>query len=254
MDKLIKPGRIMFATGILALGIICFIHRDFIIGRPPAWPVNFTFNPELAYISAAVLMMAAIAILLGKKGGPAALLIAALILLLSVSRHSPSFMNDWPNGYKTFALVGGALIIAVSFFKNDDHITQRLRVSQRWKNGLLVVGTVLVAVFLIACGFAHFKWAQGVQNMVPGYIPFHLFWTYFCGVCLFAGGAGILIPQTRSLAALLSGIMILGWFILLHVPAFLANPNNPSDRMGVCESFAFSGILFVLAGIARVGK
>ena len=244
----------MFATGILALGIICFIYRDFIIGRPPAWPAKFTVYPELTYISAAVLIMAGIAILFERKAGPAALLIATLILLLSVSRHLPSFMIDWVNGYKAITFVGGALIIAASFFKDDHHITQRFRVNERWEKGLLVTGTILLAVFLIACGFAHFKWAQGVQNFVPAYIPFHLFWTYFCGVCLFAGGAGILIPQTKSLAALLSGIMILGWFILLHVPAFLANPNNPSDRMGVCESFTFSGILFVLAGIVPKKK
>jgi len=241
----------MFAAGMLALGILCIVYRDFIIGRPPAWPAKFTVNPALAYLSAAVLIIAAIAILFKRKAGPAALLIATLILLLSVSRHIPSFMTDWVNAYKAMAFFGGALIIAASFFRDDDHITPRLRVNEGWKKGFLVAGTILLAVFLIACGFAHFKWAQGVQYFIPGYIPFRLFWTYFCGVCLLAGGAGLLIPQTRSLAALLSGIMIFGWFILLHIPVLLANPNNPSDRMGVCESFIFSGILFVLAAITR---
>lgn len=223
---------------------------DFIIGRPPAWPATFTVNPALGYISTAVLIFAAIAILFKRKAGAAALLIAILILLLSVSRHLPTFMNDWPNAYKTVALFGGTLIIAASFFSDDDHITSRLRVNERWQKGMLVAGTISLAVFLIACGYAHIKWAQGVQNLIPGYIPFHLFWTYFCGVCLLAGGAGLLIPQTKSLAALLSGIMILGWFILLHIPLLLANPNDKSDRMGVFESFIFSGILFVLAAIS----
>jgi len=172
--------------------------------------------------------------------------------LLSVSRHLPHFMNDWVNGYKAIALFGGALIIAASFFREDDRITSRFRVNERWERRLLFTGTILLAMFLIACGYAHFKWAEGVQNFVPGYIPSHLFWTYFCGVCLLAGGAGILIPRTRSLAALLSGIMILGWFILKHIPDFWANPNDPSDRMAVCESFIFSGILFELAGKVKV--
>jgi hypothetical protein len=37
MNTLLKPGRIIFATGLLALGVICFISKDFIVGRPPAW-------------------------------------------------------------------------------------------------------------------------------------------------------------------------------------------------------------------------
>jgi hypothetical protein len=44
--------------------------------------------------------------------------------------------------------------------------------------------------------------------------------------------------------------MILAWFFLFHIPRFVANTNDASDRMGVCESFIFSGVLFVLAGLA----
>ena len=98
----------MFATGILALSILCIINKDFIVGRPPAWPATFTINPALAYISAAMLIVACIAIFFNRKGELFALLIAMLILLLSVSRHLQHFMNDWVNAYKTMALFGGA--------------------------------------------------------------------------------------------------------------------------------------------------
>jgi hypothetical protein len=43
--------------------------------------------------------------------------------------------------------------------------------------------------------------------------------------------------------------MIAGWFVLLHIPRFIANTSDPSDRMGLFESFTFVGIFFVLAGI-----
>jgi uncharacterized membrane protein YphA (DoxX/SURF4 family) len=102
---------------------------------------------------------------------------------------------------------------------------------------------------VIVCGYAHFKFAEFVENLIPDYIPFHLFWTCFAGICLLAGGIGLLIPTTRKLAALLSGILVLGWFLLLHILRFLANTNDVSDRMGVCESFIFVGIFFVLAGM-----
>ena len=119
MDKLLKPGRIIFAAGIIALAALCFIAKDFIVGRPPAWPTGFDVNPLLAYVSGSILVIASLFVLLDKKAGVAALVIAALIFILSVLRHLPHFMEDWANTYKSLALFGGALIIASSFFKEE---------------------------------------------------------------------------------------------------------------------------------------
>ena len=101
----------------------------------------------------------------------------------------------------------------------------------------------------IAGGYAHFKFASFVIDYIPAYIPFHVFWTYFCGICLFAGGIGLLIPPLSKWAALFSGIMLSGWFVLLHIPRFIANMNDASDRMGLFESFTLAGIFFTLAGV-----
>lgn len=240
MNRLVQNGRIMFSAGIIGLAILCIIFKDFIVGRPPAWPAGFDVNPALAYISATLLIIAAIAIIGKQKALPASLTIAALVLLLSVLRHLPHFMDDWGNSFKSMGIFGGALIVGSTFIKQD---------SDKAKKNLVSIGTILLAAFFISMGYAHFKFADFVMAFIPGYIPLHWFWAYLCGVCLFAGGIGILIPATRKWAALLSGIMLLGWFLLLHIPRFLANTNDASDRMGLFESFAFSGIFFVLAGI-----
>ena len=243
MNKLIKPGRNIFATGIIMLGILCILSKDFIVGRPPSWPLAWQVNPVLAYLSASILMIAAMAIVVNKKTRTAALCIAILIFLLPVLRHLPHFMNDWLNAYKSMALFGGALIVASSAAESN-----RIQ-SPGINRGYLLAGSVLLAVFFIAAGYAHFKFAAFVKDFIPAYIPFRMFWTYFCGICLIAGGTGLLIPQARKWAALLSGVMVLGWFILLHIPRFLSNVNDASDRMGLFESFTFAGIFFVLAGV-----
>jgi uncharacterized membrane protein len=254
MNKLIKPGRIIFAAGIAALGILCFISKDFIVGRPPEWPSGLNVNPALAYISGAALVIAAIAILFKKKAGSAALLIAGLIFFLSVPRHLPQFMDDWLNAYKSLALFGGSLIIASSFFVDDGDVNTESSNNKILKKNFVVIGCILLAVFFIVGGYAHFKFAKFVNAFIPEYIPFHSFFTYFCGICLFAGGAGLLIPATKKWAALLSGIMIAGWFILLHIPRFFANTDDVSDRLGLFESFTFAGIFFVLAGVLAEKK
>src|SRR5262245_12778079 len=103
MNTLLKPGRLIFATGMLALGVVCFIAKDFIVGRPPAWPESLHVNPILAYVSGSLIILAALAIIANKKGGHAALLIAILIFFLAILRHAPAFMNDWLNAYKAMA-------------------------------------------------------------------------------------------------------------------------------------------------------
>src|SRR5271170_1926305 len=97
MSKLIIPGRIIYCAGIIGLAVLCMISKDFIIGRPPEWPIGFKINPSLAYISGVILIIAAIAIILNKKAILAAFLISALIFFFSVLRHLPNFMNDWLN-------------------------------------------------------------------------------------------------------------------------------------------------------------
>jgi uncharacterized membrane protein YphA (DoxX/SURF4 family) len=255
MSKLIIPGRIIYATGIIALAVLCLISKDFIIGRPPGWPVGFKINPALAYISCIVLIIAAIAIILKRKARLAAFLIAALIFFFSVLRHLPNFMNDWVNAYKSLALLGGSLIIASSFLGQDVTIGSGFKANERLREVLITIGCIFLAAFFFASGYAHFKFAGFVESFIPSYIPFHAFWTYFCGISLLAGGVGLLLPQTRRPAALLSGIMVMGWFLLLHIPRFISNINDASDRMGLCESFTFVGIFFVLAGItSKIGE
>ena len=249
MNKLIIPGRFIYSTGIIALAVLDIVSKDFIVGRPPAWPAGFKINPALAYISGVVLIVAAVAIIIKKKARFAAFLISALIFFFSVLRHLPNFMNDWANAYKSLALVGGSLIIAASFPARDLTIDSGFKTNERLRAVLITTGCLFLAAFFIVCGYAHFKFADFLESFIPSYIPFHVFWTYFCGICLFAGGVGLLIPRTRRPAALLSGFMVLGWFLLLHIPRFFANINDASDRMGLCESFTLVGIFFVLAGI-----
>jgi uncharacterized membrane protein len=243
MFNLVKAGRAMFAAGIMALGMLCIVYKDFVVGRPPAWPASFHVNPALGYISGTMLIVCAIAIFVNRYVAQAALCIGALILLFSVFRHLFTLTDTWINAFKSIALLGSCLIIAAG----KNHSTSVLPALQN--NKLFLTGVCMLASFLLIGGYAHFKYAAFVDTLIPAYIPFHPFWTYFCGICLFAAGAGLLIPAARRLAALLSGIMITGWFFLLHIPRFLADTGNTSDELGVFESFAFAGVCFCVAGL-----
>lgn len=249
MHKLIPIGRKMFACGIIGLGLLCFIYLDFMIGRPPANPAWFSIPPVLTCIIAAISILAGSALLINKGGAWGALIIAFLLLFFSASLHLPDIMNSWLNSFKALALFGGALLAACSFSEEGSGGPPTFMSGRNVIDTIVLTGSLLLALFFVGGAYAHIKFADFVTDFIPEYIPFRKFFTYFCAACLFAGGIGILIRPVRKWAALLSGTMLTGWFFLLHIPRLMANINDASDRMGLCESFAFAGIFFCLAGM-----
>jgi len=244
----------MFALGLIGLASLGFMTNDFIVGRPPAWPADFGGKEAFSLVLNVLLVAGCVAIIFQRQGAFAALMTAAIIFTFSfLIRYIPAIVKADPkeilwniNAYKTLALIGGSLIVGISFLRSN---------SPRSGKIFLVIGTIFLSLFFIMSGLAHFKFANFIiDGLMPSYIPFHPFWTYFCGIALIAGGIGIQIYPLRKIAALLVGIMIAGWFLLLHIPRFFTNINDPSDQMGLCESFAFAGIMFVLYGLFKVKK
>jgi uncharacterized membrane protein len=249
MKKLIRPGQIIFATGIIALGVLQFFAKDFIVGRPPdvQWANSIPGKQAWAFASGILLIIGGLSIILKRNASAAAFFLGIFIFIFSfLCRHLPHLFSVtsaedaiWQiNAYKTLALCGGAFIIAGSFHERSNKVQ-------------LTLNCILLALFFIISGFAHFKFDDFIINgFIPAYIPFHPFWTYFCGIALIAGGVGLLVKQTRKWAAALTGLMILLWFFLLHIPRASYTPHDYGEWMGVCESFTFSGILFTLAGLS----
>lgn len=252
------PGRIMFALCIISLGVLQFFAGDYIVGRPPspAWSADIPGKLIWAYVSGTLLIIAGLAIVFKIRGTFASLFIAALIIVASFFLRNLPMMTTvskaedliWfhLNAYKALALAGGGMIVAASLFKESNYDSAGILKNKN----LIGTGCFLLALWFIIAGMAHFKFYELVANgFIPSYIPAQSFWTYFTGVALLAGGVGLLIKPVRKWAAFLSGVMILLWFFLLHIPRASNTPKEYSEWMGVFESFGFSGICFVLAGL-----
>jgi len=253
--KLIQPGRIIFALGIISLGVLQFFARDYVLGRPPAlaWPAWAAAMPgKLAwvYLSGCLVIFAGLAIIFNKKAGLAAIFVGVLFLAYSFLIRHLTAMSDTGNGYKSLALGGGAFIIAASLFEKKKPGSGNSLIN----NNLVLTGCLFISLFFFWAGIAHFKFDEFVINFIPAYMPFRTFWAYFCGIALLAGASGHIFYKTRKLAAALSGLMILLWFILLHIPRTVQAPQDFTEWMGVFESFSFSGILFALAGLSSKEK
>lgn len=252
MDRLIPVGRLFFAIGLVAFGVMQFIYGDFVAGRAPAWPEGVPGRLVWAYASGAFLVAAGAAIVSGKGGRPMALAAGTVIFAWALLRNLPLAAADsvlggtWTLAGKSLVCFGGAFAVAGSLPTVAGG--GRLRGFVNTRDGFLLLGRVCLSYFLIACGIQHFMFEAFVATLVPAWIPGAYFWTYFAGVALIAGGVGMLLPPTARLAALLSGLMIFLWVFMLHVPRAMSGLHDVRNEWtAVFEALAFSGLAFLFA-------
>ena len=102
---------------------------------------------------------------------------------------------------------------------------------------------------MIVFGIDHFLYYQFVQTLVPAWIPFPLFWTYFGAIALIGAGVSFIFVIKVKLVGILTAVMLFIWFLILHIPRAIAMPEvaNGNELTSVFQALAFSGVALVIA-------
>jgi uncharacterized membrane protein len=241
-DTLARVGRFCFAGGMIGFAIGNVMVGDFIVGRPPAWPAGLPGKAAFAYVTAALFIVAAVWVARGARTIWPLVCVSATIAAWAFLRNVPLAIADhqfggaWTNLGKALALSGGTLGVAASLLRGEP--------SER-STRLDLVGRCSLGAFFVMAGIQHFKFAPFVQTLVPAWIPAPLLWTYVGGVALFASGIGLMLPPTKRFAAAFSGLMLLTWVIVLHIPRGLTI-NNQNEWTAVIEALTFGGIALAM--------
>ena len=227
-------ARWLILVAFAAFGIHQVIYREFVtraIGGLPTWFPMPRFWAEITGIAMIALALAAG---FGKRAG--AISLGIICLLSACSLHMPRAManpftgSSWVYFGKGLALAGGAFTVAASL---RFHLR---RIQPDW---LIFYGKSSLAAFMVLSGFLHFVYNVFVASLLPPWIPWHFFWTDFAGVLLILGGTGMVIPMTTRWATLLSGIMILSWVPLVHIPLAFKDHGAARSTVPIFEALAF---------------
>jgi uncharacterized membrane protein len=257
MKNLSKIGSIFYGISIAVMGSLTIYYHDLPYMMIPP---DHSWIPGIAiYVFGAALILAGAFIVFEKRIRTISLLLGTVLLLIFCFYFVPyeffvssNYMHfgDWENSAKELALAGGAFVIACCFpEKNNDRLIRVL-------NKLPSVGTILFSITIISFGIDHFLFAKEAADYVPSWIPFHLFWMYFCGIALLGSGIAIILRIKRDLIAFLLGAMIFTWFIILHIPRIIISPvTDIGDEMtSAFIALAYSGIAFVISGSKKKEK
>jgi uncharacterized membrane protein YphA (DoxX/SURF4 family) len=115
---------------------------------------------------------------------------------------------------------------------------------------LATAGRFIFGASMVVFGFQHFMYGQFVSMLVPSWLPWHIFWTYFFGVALIAAGISIVTGIQARLAAILLGVMFLLWVVVLHAPRVAASPRNGDEWSSLFVAIAMCGSCFIIAAAA----
>ncbi len=230
-------GTTLVALAFMAFGVEHFVFQTFLVGRPPAWPAALPGEHLISYASGVLFFSAGIAILV-RKGWQFPFCAGLLILLWSGTRNLYELFTQLDYGIiltntnkANKALTIGGSALAMGSILNP-------KIESGLKDKAIALEKYFVGAFLFTAGIQHFLFAAFVKHLVPSWIPAPIFWTYFAGLALAAAGLGIIIGIKARLAAILSGLMIFVWLLILHLPRALAL-NNANEWTAVAEAEFF---------------
>lgn len=248
METFIKAGRHVFAIGIAGLGLQQFYFPGFRPVLIPQWPAWMPDPQIFIYLTSIGLIVSAAFIVLNFKPKETSLILGCAFLALLLLFHIPSHvaqhttsLGGWTNSFKVLAFSGSAFIIAGSFADVNAHTNLEK---------LIPLGRIFFGIMMFVFGVDHFLYYQFVETLVPGWIPFPLFWTYFAGIALMGAGISFILKIKIKLVGILSAIMLFAWFLILHIPRAITMPpktDNGNEITSVFQCLAFSGIALILA-------
>jgi uncharacterized membrane protein len=135
------------------------------------------------------------------------------------------------------------LIIGVMGAKNDI-------AEGRGLNKVVALANLCFAAPLAVFSMEHFFDARSIMQLVPAFMPWHLFWTYVVGLGLLAASLSIATKILVRLSGLLFGIMMFTFVAMMDLPGALSTPHDRIAWVLLCRELSFGAGGWCLAAAA----
>jgi uncharacterized membrane protein len=139
----------------------------------------------------------------------------------------------------------GLALIVIGILAAKNGIAQA-----RGLDKIVALSNLCFAAPLAVFGAEHFSAAQGISQMVPKYMPWHLFWAYFVGCALTAASLSIATKIQQRWSGLLFGVMMFLFVAMLDLPGTLADPHNRISWTLLLRELSFGSGGWCLAAAA----
>jgi uncharacterized membrane protein len=118
---------------------------------------------------------------------------------------------------------------------------------------LIALAPIFIAVSLAVFAPEHFGGPMHVSDLVPSWMPAHLFWAYFVGCALFAAATSLTAKKFVRLSSTLLGLMFFLFVCMMHLPNVVTHPQDRFSWAYLLRDLSFCAGAWALAGLQGRG-
>jgi len=257
---LIEAGQTSLAICLVVMGILQLIYGAFRPAILPEWPSRIPGLVVCARLAGVALIGAGTAIATRTKGREVALIAGGVFLASALFCQLPYTLLTSPRPLNPFAwggpfnalIMSGCSFVVASSFRDDAGGGAHKSPLIRPLEAVMPFGSLLFCITIIRFGAGHFLHTTHDAALIPAWIPWHRFWTYFTGAALVGSGVAIIAKFNLQPIATLLGTMLLLWVVTLHIPRALADPHSGqgNEIESASHALADSGTALLIACMA----
>jgi uncharacterized membrane protein YphA (DoxX/SURF4 family) len=236
-------GRHVYGLAAILFGIVTLVWHDFNNWQQIRALGNVPHREILIYIAAAIEIFGGLAIQLTRTARAGALALGSLYLIFALLwvPHivaEPRVFDRWGNFFEQFSLVSGALIVYGSFSQRD---SQRPSTAAR-------LGYIFFGICVVSFTLEQLVYLSGTASFVPKWIPpGQVFWAIVTTIAFALAAIALLSGRSALQAARLTTAMLIGFGLLVWLPAPFADRHKMINWAGNAQNLAITGAAWIVA-------
>ena len=248
MDRDPHPTRLLFATGMIALGLLGLAYGDFALQWQPV-PAWLPWRGAVAYASAIIMLAGGIGLLFTRTAAMSIRILFPYLLLWMLLKVPavvmvPQMEATWLGWGEIAVLLAGGWVLFARLAE------LREGTSLEFATGAsgIRIARYLFAIALLPIGLSHLVYPTQTAALVPAWLPARTGWAYLTGAGQMAAGLGVLFSILPRLAASAEAAMVTLFTLLVWVPAVVAKPTDRLSWTALLISWAIAAAAWVVAG------
>jgi uncharacterized membrane protein YphA (DoxX/SURF4 family) len=236
-------GRHIYGLAAVAFGVITLVWHDFNGWQQIRALGNVPHREILVYIAAAIELLGGVAIQWPGTARAGAFALGAIYLFFALMwvPHivaEPRVFDRWGNFFEQFSLVSGALIAYASVGRSDSGPAPRAA----------RIGYIFFGICVISFTLEQLFYLSGTASFVPKWIPpGQMFWAITTTIALALAAIALLSGRSALLASRLLTVMLIGFGLLVWLPAPFADPHKIMNWAGNAQNLAITGAAWIVA-------
>jgi uncharacterized membrane protein YphA (DoxX/SURF4 family) len=235
-------GRQVYGLAAIAFGVITLVWHGFNTWQQIRPLGNVPHREILVYIAAAVELFGGVAIQWPRTARAGALVLGSIYLIFALLwvPHivaKPQTYDPWGNFFEQFSLVSAALIVYATAARSD---SERATKAAR-------IGYICFGICVVSFTLEQLIYLSGTAGFVPKWIPpGQMFWAVTTTIAFALAAVALLSGRSALLASRLLTAMIIGFGLLVWLPAPFADPHKLINWAGNAQNLAITGAAWIV--------